>query len=285
MSTRSYSGLIVLEALYDCLPTSNSDLLSFADTIFTPHVAVVESDCMTTLGEINPVNYDSEGKVELATGNIISRSRIEQLLSYGIYEVAVRSLSTCISKDGVCQACYSASRQYETIPNIGSSVQIFPEYTTGVDVITVVAGDSSFTLTTTPDLYDRIYVYYEGALIPPANYLISDTLLNMNSPLVDSGQLTVRYTTIIRAPFLSWLASTYSGSILGIKQLPSPMLPVKKRLLASLVPQSVLEYLTTGLSSLKGIPPEALGYLPKVRDPLEKALLVIALYGVYLNVN
>ena len=88
-----------------------------------------------------------------------------------------------------------------------------------------------------------------------------------------------------RGPFLSWLADTYAGSMLGMKALPSPKLPLRKRLLSGLVPNSMVELLGSQLSNLRGVPAEAISYLDNIKDPLEKALFVIALFSIYLNVN
>jgi hypothetical protein len=285
MSTRSYSNLIVLESLYDSIPTINADVLSLAASVFTPYVPVVSTDCGTTLGQIVDVTFEVEGKVELATGLVISHARIIQLLEQGIYKTSIRDLSTCIESDGVCQKCYHASRQYEPVPAIGSVVQIHPEYVTYTETIILNSGDSVVLLSQDESLYDRIYVYMNGMLVPPSSYTITNSVLQLSSAATNDGYLVARYTSIIRAPYLFWLASTYSGSMLGIKELPAPALILRKRLLTALIPKSVLELVSNNANNLKGITPEALEYLPHVVDPLEKALFVIALYAVYLNVN
>lgn len=285
MSTRSYSNLIVLETIFDSIPSGKPELDSFVLNVFSPFVHVVEQDCGTSLGTPTAVNYELEGKVELATSTLVSFDRIISLLSNGVYTTPVRSLSSCISKDGVCQTCYHASRQKDTIPAIGSHVQVMPEYVTATEALTAVAGQSSFTISETPDLYDLVYVYHLGVLLTSSQYTIDNLTLTLASPVTSDGQVTVRYTTYIRAPYLFWLAGTYSGSMLGIKQLPAPPIPLRKRLLTSLIPESVLELLVQGVSTLRGVPVEAIDYMSKVHDPLEKALLVIAIYAIYLNVS
>jgi hypothetical protein len=285
MSSRSYTGLILLETLFDSLPEINPDLTSFSTSVFTPHVPVVESDCGTALGELTPVNYELEGKVELATGNIISKERVEQLLSMGVYQTSVRTLSTCVSKNGVCQACYHSTHQYEPLPAVGSSVQVFPEYVSGTDVLALLEGSSSAVLSLSTEQYDRAYVYYSGTLINPQDYSVLGNTLQLKAPVPHAIDLTVRFTTITRAPFLGWLAGTYSGSLLGMMALPSPKLPIRKRLLTSLLPTAVLDLLSTQAETLNQVPTESITYLEKITDPLEKALFVIALHGIFLNVN
>ena len=285
MSIRSYSNLIVLETIFDSIPPGNFDLDALVTSVFSPSVEIVEADCGTGLGTKVDVNYELEGRVELATGNVLSYNRILVLLSTGNYYTFIRELSSCISQGGVCQKCYHSSRQKDVIPNVGDYVVIQPEYVVGADAILSSAGKKTFTLSQSPELYDRAYVYYEGVLLPESSYTISGTTLTLSSALPRDGQLAVRYTTYIRAPFLFWLATTYSGSLLGIKELPYPALPIRKRLLTSLILTSVLESLVNKATSLKGIPDETLSYMEKIHDPLEKALFVIAIYAVYLNVN
>lgn len=285
MSTRSYSNLIVLESLFDSIPTSDSNVLNLATAIFEPHVPIVSIDCGTTLGQIVDVTFEVEGKVELSTGLIISHDRILQLLSHGIYKISIRDISTCIEDGGICQTCYHASRQYDSTPAVNTSIQVFPEYVTFTEAVPVYAGDKVVNISQTTDLYDRIYVYYKGILLSPSTYTVTSVSVTLSSGVSDSGYVVVRYTSLIRAPYLFWLATTYSGSILGIKELPAPALTLRKRLLTSLIPKSMLESVANNVQNLTGIPPEPVEYLTNIIDPLEKALFVIALYAVFLNVN
>ena len=285
MSSRNYSNLLLFSTIFDAIPSSLADVVSFADTVFSPNVPVIESDCKTTLGQYIEVTYDLEGKVELSTGEVISKDRIEQLLSQGIYYTYVRTLSTCISDGGICQKCYHASRQKDPTPTVGGAVRVYPEYVSATDNITVSAGDTQITLSQDPTMYDRAYVYYKGVLFPESSYSISGTVLKFNgSPLTDKGRVTVRFTTIMRSPFLVWLATTYSGALLGIKDLPYEGLPLRKKLIASLIQSNVLDYLAGKVSNYSSIPVETISYLNSIKDPLEKSLLTIALYSIYSNV-
>lgn len=284
MTVRSYSGLLLLETLFDSVPTSNADLTTLCNNVFSPFVLISEEDCGTMLGENSPVNYELEGKVELSTGEVISRDRIETLLTNGKYFVPTRSLSTCVSKEGVCKSCYSASRQKDPEVEVGSYIQIFPEYQVAADTTSVIEGDTQISLSQDIDMYDRLYVYYKGVLLSNDSYTISGTTLKFVNPIMGSGQILTRFTTITRAPFLAWLADTYSGAMLGLKALPSPKLPIRKRLLSGLIPMSMVELLATQASKVPSIPLDSISYLDNITDPLEKALFVIALLSVYLNV-
>ena len=128
-------------------------------------------------------------------------------------------------------------------------------------------------------------MYYTGILLNPAAYTVTDTNITLSTTIPADGNVVVRYTSYIRAPYLFWLATTYSGSILGIKELPALGLVLRKRLLTSLLPLSVIELVSAKVAGLKGVPSEVKEYLPGVEDPLEKALLAIAINSIYLNVS
>jgi hypothetical protein len=287
---RSYSGLLVLETLFDSIPSDNPDLVDFANSTFSPQVLVTSANCQTSLGEILSTSYTIEGRVELATGDNISYNRIKDLLAAGHYLTNVRSLNTCIAPGGVCQACYAASRPFQPVPPLGSRVRIDPEYIIATDVFPVFVGDSAVDVTKTTDTYDFAYVYNQGQLIPPSSYVMTDNLngtarLTLLSPISEDGMLTVRYTTVLRSPYMYWLANTYSGSILGIKPLLTMRLPIRKALFSRIISETRVELLVKQLSEYKTIPQEAIAHLSNISDLLEKALYVIALHAVYLNVK
>lgn len=284
MTIRSYSGLMILEGVFDNIPTTNPTVNSLALQIFSPRVLIEEEDCGTLLGKKISLNYDSVGLVELSTGLPFSPERVELLLSQGVYTTFVRSINTCVSKNGVCQKCYSAGRQKESIPPIGSSQIISPEYVSMVEVNSAAPGTTTLSIGQIQEYYDRAYVYIDEALQSEDSYSLTDSELILNTPLEDYHQVTIKFAVITRAPFLSWLASTYSGSLLGLKEMISPPLPIRKRLLTSLIPQSMVDLLAEEATSLPEVSEDCVSYLPLIKDPLEKALFTISLFGVYLNV-
>jgi len=285
MTLRSYSNLIILETVLDSIPETNPTVNQLASAVFTPRVPVTEHDCGTTLGRLVEVNYDLAGRVELATGNIISITRIKELLSRGIYEIAVRSLDTCIANDGICQACYHASRQHLQVPDVGDSVVIEPEFIKAVDYFSTEPGNVSFNLTQSADLYDHAYVYFEDYLVDPSQYTVIDQVLTFNTPITIMDQVTVKYAVHTKSPFLSWLSDTYSGSLLGLKSLPHPPLPIRRSLYTSIVPSSMVELLSEESSNMPGVPIDVINSYGLIRCTLEKALLILAIYGVYLNIQ
>lgn len=284
MTMRSYSGLLVFEDIFDYIPTENPDIGNLANMVFTPNVPIVSADCGTTLGEFVTVNYELEGRVELATGMVISKDRIDQLLFHGIYEIATRNLRTCIASGGVCQACYAASNQREEIPSIGERVNIQPEYILATDVLKGQAGETQWNLSYNEDEYSYTYIYLNGVLQPLSSYTISGTLLTFNTPLASDINITVHYTDYNRASYLIYLAKTYSGSMLGMKPLPAQMLPIRSLLISSLIPDNKLELIVEYTKDVNKIPEDYKTYLDSITDKFEKTLYTLAIHCIYANV-
>lgn len=284
MTMRSYSGLLVFEDIFDYVPTENPDVGSLAGMIFTPNVPIVSADCGTTLGEFASVNYELEGKVELATGLVISKDRIDQLLFHGIYEVATRNLRTCIASNGVCQACYAASNQRLSVPAINSRVIIQPEYVLATDVIKAHQGENSWTISYSPDEYLYEYIYINGVLQPTSSYSISGTTLAFNTALASDVNIVIHYTDNNKASYLIYLAKTYSGSMLGMKPLPSQLLPIRSLLISSLIPDNKLEFVIEYTKDSKKIPDDYKNYLDSISDKFEKTLYTIAINCIFADV-
>lgn len=283
---RSYSSLLVFEDIFDYVPNADADVSSLASMIFTPNVPIVSTDCTTTLGLFQTVNYDLEGAVELATGEVISKDRIDQLLYAGTYSIATRSTSTCIASGGVCQTCYAASNQRVLpVPPIGSRVTIQPEYTITTDVISAIAGETSWPLTPADDTYTFAYIYIQGVLQPTNSYSILNSVLTFNTPIAVSNNIVVHYTSYNRSPYLVYLAGTYSGSMLGMLPLPSEMLPIRSLLLNSLIPQTKLELVIQYTQEVTQIPQDYRDYIETINDTLETALYVLAINCIFSNVT
>lgn len=285
---RSYAGLLVLEDLFDDVPTTDTNLLKLANSIFTPLVNVVEEDCGTTLGKFEILNFETQGLVELATGNSLSKERITFLLSKGVYKVYVRHISTCITDTGVCAKCYSSTYPDLVSPNLDSMVKVLPEYLFNAEILTGMTGQLTYG-TTTPILnYDKHYVFKNDIfLIPEVDYTLSEGLLvlskNLTPPIITGEDLVIRFINTTRSPFLVWLANTYSGALLGIKSLVYKNLPIRSLLLSKLLDPNVLILTEEILNKYKTIPDKYLSYIPSIKDPLEKALYMIALYSIYVN--
>jgi hypothetical protein len=287
MSLRSYSGLLVFENIYDYIPTANPDIVNFSLGIFEPNVLISVYNCGTTLGNIQTVNYELEGKVELATDLVISKSRIDQLLFNGIYSIATRTLDSCVAPGGVCQLCYAASRQALPVPAVLDRVTIYPEYEITTDVLAGSPGQATYTLSLSTDQYDYVYVYIEGVLQPTSTFVISGTSITFNTGYIPTvtENIAVRYTALNRSPFLVYLAETYSGSVLGMEPLPSPMLPIRSLFLNSQISANRLAMLCEYTQGLTQIPSNYLQYMNTIQLPLEQALYMLALNSIFATVT
>ncbi|HET8685565.1 MAG TPA: hypothetical protein VFM18_02735 [Methanosarcina sp.] len=282
---RSYSSLLVFETVFDSIQDADTDSASLARHIFYPQVEVVEQDCGTHLGETIDLNFEAEGRVELATGLPLSRDRITQLLGQGVYSVQIRTLSTCNSVGGVCAKCYAASRPLEAMPAVGSLVTIRPIYEKSTEIVFLNGDSTKFPISLTTDSYDFALVYINGQLQDTSTYFTTDTTLTFSTAIPAKTNIVVRYFAETKSPFMLWLADSYSGSLLGMKALPSPLLPIKSLLLTTQVPEGILQIVLDKTKKSTVIPPNMLEYLDTVPDNLEKALFLIALRSIFSNVQ
>lgn len=283
MSLRTYAGLLTLEDIYDYIPTDNQNVVNLANQIFSPNLQIIEADCGTTLGYYKTVNYDIQGDIELSTDEAIDKDRVDQLLFNGTYYVAIRSARTCISSGGICQKCYQGSVPGETA-SVNDRVTLSPEYLISTDVIPVDSSSSTYTLSLTTTQYTNAYVYLDSTLLT-SGYSISGTTFTFSSTPTESTNLVVKYTSYNRAPFLMYLARSYSGSLLGMKPLPSEILPVRSLLLTELLDTNTLSQLETTVVNTSVIPSDLSGYIENIVDPLEKGLYMLVLISMYNGVS
>lgn len=282
---RSYSSLLIFETALDSIHTSDAGLNSLVRHVFYPQFRVVEHDCNTHLGETVDVNFEAEGRIELATGLPISRDRIVYLLSQGIYTVQTRTLSTCISEGGICAKCYAASRPLEDVPEVDDIVTVRPLYDRSTEVLYTSGTTDLLTLGTDSDSYEHLLLYVNGQLQDTSTYSVEGTSLRLTSPVPSGTNLVVRYITETRVPFMLCLAETYAGSLLGLKPLPRPLLPVRGLLLNHQIPEGLVTMLIEDAKKSGVIPPSMLEYLGNIEDKLERALFLMTLRSIYSNVQ
>lgn len=280
---RFYSGFLLLEDVYDNLPTTMTEINTFADSIFNPTLLVVSEDCQTQLGTLEKVDYIIEGKTELATGSIISKTRINDLLSVGTYTVATRDIRSCIQIGGICQACYVASFPLEPVPNVNDRVKVQSYYTVSTDVFICNGITNVYTLSLTPFDYTQLFIYNNGVL--QMGYTVVDTTLTMPSTLPINEILTVHYVATSVKPFFGYVARSYTGGLLGIKALPTESLIVRPSLVYSLISEGQINRIKSLLQSFNTIESTYYRFIDAIPDNLEKALYMIMLYGIYGNVT
>ena len=281
---RSYASLLILENIFEDIPTLDQNINNLVSTIFTPSLPVVEHDCGTTLGKLEALNFESQGLIELATGVPLNKSRVTDILTLGVYNIRLRHLSTCISKNGICQQCYSSTYPGLVVPEILKVVNIIPEYLVNAEVLEGVATQQAYTSIMDPLLYNKCYVFLDGMFLElGVDYTFNNGILQLTSSMQTSKDIIVRYMSTTRSPFLVWLAETYSGSILGMKPISTNVLPIRSLLLTSVIEESMLQIIEENIKANIDIPNFYSEYSSSIRDPLEKALFMITLYSIYVN--
>lgn len=284
---RSYINTMIFEGSLDFI-TPGTDLEAMLNTIFTPKVKVIEAQCNTFLGDrVNP-SFDLLGRTELATGFPIDSVRLSAVTANTQDAIPCRSLFSCISPGGICQACFQASRPLATAPAVGSLVNILPQYIIQREHIVVTPGTTTMTMQYSTEEYDTAYVFTDGTLLIPAQYTISGNTLTIPAGVpLDGvggvGTVTIWYATVTRSQFVYWLAGTYSGSLMGMSPLPHRPFPVRKSLFTSLIPVGTVELLAQNCLNSDIIPQAIKDYLPQIKDLAEKAVLVSMLNAVYFQ--
>ncbi len=283
---RTYSGLLLFENIFDSVPTDSPDMVNLARSITNPNLLIVEADCNTTLGKFEDVNFEAEGFIELSTGLSIDKTRIEYLLSQGIYEVATRHTSTCISKDGICAKCYASTFPTEVYPQINDRVEVLPEYLVNAEIIVTRSGNVDYSMITDPLSYTKTYAYKEGQLLlETVDYTIANQVFSLVVPPTDEKNIVVKCIKLDTFPFVVWLANSFSGSLFGMEPLPSQPLPIRSLLLTSLLTENRLQLVSEYLNQLGSLSEDYLNYVDTIKDPLEKGLYMLALYCIYSNVT
>ena len=87
---------------------------------------------------------------------------------------------------------------------------------------------------------------------------------------------------------MNYLANTYSGSLIGVKPTISKvLLPIRSLFLTSLIDANKLQSVRDVVSSLSAIDQAYIDYINKgtIRNTLEEALLLMALYNIYSGIR
>jgi len=285
MSIRRYSGLLLFEDVLDYIPRNDPSVYTLAELIMAPYIQIVTEDCGTTLGKREETGYDSEGKVELATDEVLNQARIIHLLAQGRYNIAVRASSHCIAHQGLCKKCFEASFPGRGAVSIGDRVKIEPEYILQTQVIQGEVDQDNWPIELQAQYYDFAIVWTQGEMMSPGDYTITDEAFYINGPLTQAQTFVIQYRVMDRRPFLYHLADTYSGSMIGMRPLPSPPLPIRKSLIESLLTPEKLEAIVEYTGRNNNIGSDVQEYLGKIKSPFEQAMLAIVLNCIYNQVT
>lgn len=281
---RSFSNFLLFEDVLSNLPPESTLLTSVASSLMSPSVKIVEEDCGTLLGTFEETNFEKEGLIELATGDMLSRARITELISLSQYKVATRNLHSCISKNGICRKCYAASYITKPVPPLNTQIRLDSILTYQNEII---AGDNITnvkTLSLDESEYDLVVIIKDGAIVS-SGYSISGNKLTFTTIPLYSDVYVIRYYTETSEPLQGYLARSYSGDLLGMKPLPTLPTLIKESLYTSILPDGILSVMELELHRYKAIPSTYLDYIGNIKDRLERALFIIYLYAIFSNVQ
>jgi hypothetical protein len=283
---RTYAGTLLLEDIFDYIPTTNADIYNLGLAVFEPNILVVENNCHTTLGKFQTIDFEAEGLTELSTETVLSYNRITTLLSQGIYSAATRHSSTCISKGGICVRCYKATYPDKSVPAVNDRVTLKPEYLVNAEIIRATPTNNIYSLVTDSAQYDKYNVFLAGVLlVNGTDYSITGNTLTLSVTIASETNLVIRFLRIDRRPFLSWLSTTYAGALLGMKPLVGEQLPIRPLFLASTLTENRLQSISELIKASGKIPIDYTEYSDLIKDPLEKALYMLAIFSIYYNVT
>lgn len=276
---RSFTNFLLFEDTLQYIPNTAPGIYRAANLLLNPTVSIVETDCGTLTGVKEALTYNSEGLWELATNEALTRDRITHLLSQGQYTVNIRDQSTCISDGGLCQSCFNATiLNRATFAQVGNKVSITNQYAYYTDLFT--GPGAQFTLSKTPDLYNNIIVLQNNNIISPSFYSISGTSLTLSNSIPPNQTLVVFYLKFSDNLLLSYLAKSYSGSLIGLLPLLDTLLPIKPALYQSLLSDTMMTLMKIEISGYPNIPLSMIDYIDVITDKLEKALYIILLYVI-----
>lgn len=278
-----------MEDLFDNLPEDSRTLYNEATQLFTPTVKIVEENCNTYLGGRISLDFSHIGQWDLALDRRLTRDDIEFFLNQGTYYRFVRNPPHCISPGGICQKCYMAVNPGEEVPKVDSLVKLNTYLVVATQYATLTEESNSFVLNTDGSDITRISVYVNDEYTKDYTMSVLDSgefLVTLNSGVETGDTLFVRMFKDTASPYMSYLSSTYAGNLLGAAYLETGDLPARPALLKSRITESRLSTLEAELSKFSEyIPITYMDYIAKIKDPLERELYILALYGVFYDVG
>ena len=72
-----------------------------------------------------------DGTVYVKTGNLIDQQTVDKIEKSNVYRVKIRSVLTCESVKGICQACYGINLATNRDTNLGDTVGIMAAQSIG----------------------------------------------------------------------------------------------------------------------------------------------------------
>jgi len=294
--SRSLTNFILFEDLLDNLDSTNKNLTTLANQLFAPYVEVIQEDCKTKLGKRISVSPGVNGLVRIdfnVTLNPdrtipdsyrISKSDIELWLANSIYTTYVRDLHYCTATGGICASCY-ASTFNVAAPKVGSLVQVKNQYVLSSDSYLTTSGSTVFAITADEGTYDSVTVYLDNQVLTDSQFSVVDNSVVLTDDPGFGNYLTINTVLVSNKPFMSYLADSYSGSVVGIKSIINQPITLPTGVVDRAINNNQLKNLYDQAEQLGLIDQVQLDYYNSLTNKVEKALLLITLYTIYNDIS
>lgn len=285
---RSYSGYLLLEDLFDDIPEASQMLYNESQQLFNPTVQIVAEDCGTLLGKRISLDFSALGCRDLASDELLTKASITALLAAGQYYRSIRHSAYCTAEKGICRKCYEANRPEVSGTKVGDSVSIKSTVVTGFFVYSLTSDDMGGVIPLEDDEFDDIQVYLNDVYTEDYEMtLTSDGMYRVDIAGISDGDVlsirTYRYTA---SPFMSYMSKGFSGSIMGASPLDSGDLPIRAGLLKERISEARLNLISEEVSQYSGnMPGGYFEYASSLKDPLERELYLLCLYGVFHDIG
>ncbi len=162
--SRSFSGYLLIEDLFDNFPDTFKPLYNEAQSLFNPTVRIVSDDCRTLLGKRVDLDFTLIGRTELSTDKVLDRDSISTMLAAGTYKVSIRTPSHCTATGGICRKCYLATTSGTGSASIGDVKPLKSEVISGFYSFNITRDDLSVIIPLSVDDVDRVEFYYNDQL-------------------------------------------------------------------------------------------------------------------------
>lgn len=237
---KSYANFVYLRNLLASCPDENSVVIGVYNRIFKPRVKIVAEDCQTKIGTPRPVNNRAVGYLQIDNSDLpIIPSQVTALLNSNVRTTYVRSVESCHAS-----ITYPDGRVENGICRKclhGSYEYIDPDF----DRITI----------------QNVVDYPLLATVPAVGQLVAFDF---------TGEESLK--------FLTYLSSTYSGNILGIRSYLQTPLPLREGLLVSFLPDQIVALFTREVTDTKTVSQLELNYANSISFKLEKVLFLLTQY-------
>lgn len=265
---KSYANFILMENLLYNVPREAIAIATLSDVLLNPRVRLVDENCGTYLGtqfdstflnsgqpadrngkQLIPYLYALKASGPLPVGEVpptYTQEELSQAIASGERFKRVLHPFSCISKGGICRVCAYSSYRFSTAKVVDTGTNTTYEY---------------FEEPAPLDL-----------VIPPVG---STTQLQEGFGRVKS------FLSPSQKSLFSWLANTYSGSLLGIRNFGNFPLPVNTELYSFLINKNLLAQAQAQLSAISAVPRDVITYIDSIESVLEKALMVVVAYTMY----